>query len=200
MGCLIPNLCKSNLTRMKTNFKTFLLYIIILFPLHAISQEKEGFKFDRGRLYTGGNFGLQFGNSTLIDISPELGYFITEKISIGTGVVYQHYGFKDKAFPSSNFKTNIYGSKMFLRYHILENFFAHAEYEALNLETQFFDRTNLRHTSTRFWVHSVLVGGGYRQRIGEYSSLNIMLLYNINETIDSPYSNPIFRMGFNIGL
>ena len=185
---------------MTTNFKNILIYILLLLPLLANSQEKEGFKFDREKLYTGGNFGLQFGTYTLIDISPVIGYFITEKLSIGTGVVYQFYGFKDKAFPINNFKTNIYGGKMFLRYHIFENIFAHTEYEALNLETQFFDRTNLRHSTTRFWVHSVLVGGGYRQRIGDYSSLNIMLLYNINETVDSPYRNPIFRMGFNIGL
>ena len=78
--------------------------------------------------------------------------------------------------------------------------FAHVEYEALNLETEFFDPSYYRHSTPRFWVNSVLVGGGYRQPIGEYSSINLMLLYNINETIDSPYKNPIIRMGFDIGL
>lgn len=179
-----------------------ILVIGLLFMLYFIAsaQEDGGFKFEKSRLFTGGNLGLQFGTYTVIDVSPVIGYFITDKVSLGTGVTYQYYSYKDKVYPAYDFKTNIYGVKLFSRFYIIPSVFAHAEYEALNLETAYFDPSHLRHLSDRFWVHSVLLGGGYRQAIGEYSSINIMLLYNINETVDSPYRNPIIRMGFDIGL
>ena len=174
------------------------LFLVLLSIMYA--QEGEGVKFEKDRLFTGGNLGLQFGTYTVVDISPVIGYFITDKISFGTGATYQYYQYKDKVYPAFDFKTNIYGAKLFSRFYIIPSVFVHAEYEALNLETAYFDPTHLRHSTDRFWVHSVLLGGGYKQAIGEYSSINIMLLYNINETVDSPYRNPIIRMGFDIGL
>jgi hypothetical protein len=41
------------------------------------------------------------------------------------------------------------------------------------------------------------VGGGVYQPIGRRSGFLIMVLWNLNETASSPYSNPIFRIGFN---
>jgi len=178
----------------------YILFIAFLLSSSLMSQDDNGFKFEKNRLFTGGNLGLQFGTYTVIDISPIVGYYITKKISTGIGATYQYYGYKDKIYPSDNYSTNIYGAKCFIRYYIIESIFAHAEYEALNLETIYFDPSNYRHSTPRFWAHGVLLGGGYRQAIGEHSSINLMLLYNINETVDSPYKNPIIRMGFDIGL
>jgi hypothetical protein len=44
------------------------------------------------------------------------------------------------------------------------------------------------------------VGGGIKQEIGVNSFLTLMLLYNLNETVNSPYSNPVIRVGFAVGL
>jgi len=176
----------------------FLIFIIsssILF-----SQSEEPLRFDRSRLFTGGNLGLQFGNFTTVDVSPILGYFFTDRIALGVGVIYQYHSYKDRVFPALSYKTNIYGAKVFARYYIIESIFAHAEYEGLSLETDFFDPSNLRHQTERFLVHNVLLGVGYRQAIGAFSGINLMLLYNINETVDTPYRNPILRMGVDIGF
>lgn len=164
---------------------------------HAQIQEKG---FDKTRLFTGGNLGLQFGNYTSIDVSPILGYKFTKRFAAGIGGVYQYYSYKDKNFPIYNFRTDIFGGKVFSRFYLFDFLFAHAEYEFLNLETKYFDPNNMRHNGERFWVHGVLVGAGYAQQVGLNSAFNIMLLFNINETIDSPYSNPIIRMGFDIGF
>ena len=174
--------------------------ILLFFSTYLFCQNDNNFKFDKNRLFTGGNLGAQFGTSTFLDISPILGYYITDKFSAGIGAIYQYAGYKDRTFPAYNSNTSIYGGKLFLRYNIIESIFAHAEYEALNLETEYFDPMNYRHSTPRFFVHSILIGGGYRQPIGDYSSINLMVLYNINETIDSPYRNPIIRMGFDIGF
>jgi len=42
-----------------------------------------------------------------------------------------------------------------------------------------------------------MVGGGYRQRLGERSSVTITALWNLNQTANTPYSNPVIRLGFN---
>ena len=91
----------------------------------------------------------------------------------------------------------MYGGSVFARYNILENLFAYTEYEILNLDAP--DPLNpyrLRRTN----VTSVFVGGGYRQMLGNNSSLNLMLLYNLNESTNSPYQNPIIRIGFGFGI
>ena len=44
-------------------------------------------------------------------------------------------------------------------------------------------------------INSVFVGGGYRQPIGNRVAMEFLLLYNINDSYNSPYSNPIFRHG-----
>jgi hypothetical protein len=81
------------------------------------------------------------------------------------------------------------------RYFFTDYLFAHAEYEILNLEAYDFYPTR------RVNVESLLVGGGYFQRIdGSNSGIFVMLLYNLTESLYTPYSNPIVRIGVNLGL
>lgn len=142
------------------------------------------------KFYTGGNFGLNFGTVTAIDISPIIGYKITEKFSAGVGVIYMYYS--DSRY---NYSTNAYGGRLFARHLIIENLFAHAEYELINRDA--FDYYN---RVFRVNVSGFLVGGGYTQRIAGNSYFNIMVLWNLNENKYSFYPNPIIRMGFSVGL
>ena len=50
----------------------------------------------------------------------------------------------------------------------------------------------------RFLYQGFLVGGGLSQRIGMYNSVSFMVLWDINESTYTPYSNPVFRIGFNV--
>ena len=77
---------------------------------------------------------------------------------------------------------------------IIENLFAHAEVEVLNMEVPEIYRY------VRKNVTSVFLGGGYRQMLGERASVNILFLYNVNESRYSPYRNPVLRIGFGIGI
>ena len=162
----------------------------IVFFIYAqqnpVNNEKLSIK---ERIFFGGNIGLQFGTITQIDLSPLIGYRVSERFSSGIGITYQYYS--DSRF---DFNTDIYGGRVFGRYFIYEDFFAHAEFEVLSLETEL-DRLNLYPDDDRFLIHSVLVGGGYRQKIGQSSSINFMVLYNLNQSSNSPYQNPIIRIG-----
>jgi hypothetical protein len=142
------------------------------------------------KLFTGGNLGAQFGTVTFVDVSPLLGYRITDKISAGIGATYQYYHYKDKFY---DFETDVYGGRVFGRYLFTEYLFGHAEYEYLNLEAFDFKRR-------RVDVESLLAGGGYIQRIGDHAAIVAMILYNFTESVYTPYSNPIIRVGFNIGF
>ena len=133
---------------------------------------------------------------TIIDIYPIIGYRLTKKTSVGIGVTYQY--FRDNRY---GFSTNIYGGSVFARHVIAENIFAHSEYELLSREFFLIDRvTGTIVNGGRRNVGSLLVGGGYRQRIGGNSYFVLMVLWNLNESVYSLYPNPIIRMGVNIGL
>jgi hypothetical protein len=50
------------------------------------------------------------------------------------------------------------------------------------------------------WFHDVLLGGGYRQWIGNKAFMTLMILWNVNEQLYSPYQNPVIRIGFGAGI
>lgn len=140
----------------------------------------------RDKLYFGGNLGVQFGTITNIDVSPLIGYEITQRLSAGLGATYKYY--KNNSYDIS---TYIYGGRVFSRIQIFKMLFLHFEIEPLNIEDFYFDY------GERKWITNVNVGAGYVQPLGKRSSINLMVLWNINETTLSPYENPIIRVGFS---
>ena len=52
----------------------------------------------------------------------------------------------------------------------------------------------------RSWVSSVFIGAGYRQWISSRAFVGITVLWNLLDDINSPYSNPVFRIGVGIGI
>lgn len=154
----------------------------------------------RERIFVGGYVGLQFGDITVINISPTAGYRISNKFSAGLNGTYQYYRERSPFFNTSQyFITHIYGGSTFVRYHFIKQAFAHAEYEALNLETRRIGTEAIERTG-RFWEYNPLLGGGYRQALGARTHLNIMLLYNFNQDSKVYYQNPIFRIGVDVAL
>lgn len=174
----------------------FLLLSLPVFcqpPLEERKTEASEYKF-RDHLFFGGNFGLQFGTQTLIEIAPSIGYKITDRFSAGINLKYIYYHFTDAY--SNALNSNIYGGGPFTRFFVTEGLFLHGEAEILNLDIP--DSFTGRYSRQN--ITSVFLGGGYRQMIGERSSLDILLLYNVNENRNSPYENPVIRIGFGFGL
>jgi hypothetical protein len=145
------------------------------------------------RMYTGGSFGLQFGTYTNISLLPILGYRVTDKFSIGAGAVYHYSKFNRFSFSS-------YGARFFGQlelFNIVDGaVLGHAEVEYLN--TKYEDSFG-NISEGRKNLALPLVGVGYRQRIGSKASVDMLLLYNVNENVlGNPYNNPVFRVGFNV--
>jgi len=187
---------------MKTIIKsfTFKLLLIISFFLVITNITKAQRSYD-SKFFTGGSLGLQFGSITLVDVSPIVGYRLTDKVDIGIGITYKYY--KSYIIDLStntqyDFASNIFGGSVFARYHFTDNFFGHVEVEYLNYTFDNYQYGFKQNQTVD--ITSIFVGGGYRQPMGSNSYLTLMVLYNLNETQYSPYSNPIIRVGYTIGF
>ena len=154
------------------------------------------------RIFFGGNLGLQFGDLTFVDISPLIGYKLTDQLAVGIGGTYIYYRSRTQFLINGQpqifeYKTNIYGGRLFTRYYFVENLFGHAEYEILNLEVP---DDFIFNKLTRTNITSFFIGGGYRQMLGGRAALELMGLYNLTEEANSPYVNPVIRIGVVAGF
>ena len=193
--------------------KTKILFIILfnLLTVFSFAQNEEDpavkdLQFNQ-RLVYGGGFGMQFGNVTLLDFSPSVGYRVSDQLTLGTGISYK-YNHIDQYTLDLNtgswydYNSNVYGGSVWGRYYILKNIFAHAEIEQLRINYRFTSVSSTEPTMVKDGVDvtSVLVGGGYRQPLGGRVFFNILVLFNLNETDFSPYNNPIIRAGISVGM
>lgn len=141
------------------------------------------------RFYFGGNLGAQFGNYTMINVAPLVGFKITDKWSIGSQTTYSYVKIN---YSNYLLEDHIYGASLFTRYFIFKNFFAHSEFEVLN--------GNWAGTGERFNVNSMFVGGGYLYKISSRAGVGISAMFNLLPSMYSPYRNPILNVGFTFGL
>jgi hypothetical protein len=93
---------------------------------------------------------------------------------------------------------------------IVQNIFLHAEVEPLVFVNnykmdptgEYRDIYNYRYVreDDRLNVTGLFLGGGLRQPIGGRSYMYLELLWNFNDEIYSPYSNPRIRIGVAAGF
>ena len=178
---------------MLRGFLILSFFICVVITNHAQDNSPKG--FSKEKVFWGGNIGASFGTITNLDISPTVGYYFTPKIAGGLGFTYQY--FEDKRMQPS-IKLSIVGTRVFTRFYPLEQLFFHGEYEFLNYRTNVYSSSGTEMQGIN--VSSLLGGGGYRYAIGSRSSAYIMVLYNFTETIYTPYSNPVIRVGVDFGF
>jgi hypothetical protein len=181
-----------------------ILLIALTFSLVAQEEEETGRK---GKFFFIPEIWLSFGTRTYIDLAPMLGYHVMNRLAIAIG---PHYIFQTQnanAYYQSSYQTHAYGLKGFARFSLITNaeeflpinlfseLFVHVEYEGLSLEKAYYVPPYTE--EGRFVYNGFLVGGGLSQRVGMHNSVSFTILWDINEMTVSPYSNPIFRVGFN---
>ncbi|WP_230680342.1 hypothetical protein [Pontibacter sp. 172403-2] len=159
-------------------------------------QDEAGKPALMDRLYFGGGLGLQFGTFTNISLLPILGYRITDRFSAGVGAVYHFVSY-------SSYSYSNYGGRVFTQAELFDigdgAILAHGEVEVLNAEYNGPGSYLGGGFERRSTVAFPMVGLGYRQRIGERASFDLLVLYNTNDaSYYNPYNNPVFRAGINI--
>jgi len=146
-------------------------------------------------VYFGGDIGMSFGSYTYVNIAPEMGYIFTDRFSAGAGIIYQYYNLNSTINP---YKTSVYGGKVFARFFVWESLFLYGVTEVVSLESRYFDYTGQFEGQNRFLMASPLVGVGYFQAFSDKGGVALMLLFNLNQSRNSPYYNypmPIIRVG-----
>jgi hypothetical protein len=153
----------------------------------------------RERMFFGGSLGLQFGTYTDIQITPLVGLWVRPRLAIAAGPNYRFY--KDPYY-----STSIYGANGYVQFVPLKDlnnlvpvgihmgFFLQLEDELMSLESAVWDQTN---PNSRFTINTVLAGFGISQQIGQRSSVNLMFLWALNNSVYGLYSNPEIRLSFS---
>ena len=186
--------------------KATLLLLLIAFTFSLVAQEEE-LTGRKGKFFFIPEIWLSFGTRTYIDLAPMVGYHVMDRLALAIG---PHYIFQTQnanAYYLYDYQTHAYGLKGFVRFSLITNaeewlpiklfseLFAHFEYEGLSLEKAYY--VPPYNEAGRYIYNGFLIGGGISQRIGIHNSISFTVLWDINELTVSPYSNPIFRVGFN---
>lgn len=174
--------------------KKFIIPLFLLFSRSVFSQVAVGASPENNNRWTfGGGIGLGFGSNNYFNLSaaPRVGYRLTNDLEGGVlgSVSWQ----KSNAYSSTMF-----GVGPFLNYYIGRTFFISANYQHyfINYKDKFYDfKTNENEDA-------LYLGGGYMQRIGNNSYLQLGLMYNVlwkeNSSIFS--SGLVPNIGFVVGL
>ena len=192
-----------NGTVSRRHIRNIIFSILLLFAsaivLSGQKAREEAPPF-RERLFFGGNFGLQFGTITDIQVSPVIGLWVLPRVAVAVGPNYRFYKYRYD-------RTHIYGVKSYLQFVVFKDIssvipigantgvFLHIEDELLSLNSSFWKNPPV--TSERFYINTVLAGGGISQQIGRRSSFNIMVLWALNDSGYEVYGKPEIRVSFN---
>ena len=138
----------------------------------------------------GGNIILSFGNYSSVGISPMVGYYYLPNAWVGLGITYI-YSWED---PMS--QTAI-GGRLFTQYYVVPQAFLKAQYMYYSYST-FLDGNKL----SEYEVPYLLLGGGYRQKVGPKTYLEFEVLFDVLQDSNSAYGNwdPVWGVGIVVGL
>lgn len=169
--------------------KIFLTITLTICAFAAFSQEEEPQEKEKpaffeqpkpawkDKLRYGGNFWLGFWGAFYVDVSPMVGYEVTNKgtvVGLGANLIYQGVFNGGGDF--------IYGPKIFVRQPVFRSIFVQAEYEMMNAYSNQFYSFNAGTPVTdikKKWEGSPLIGAGFYQgRQGQRGSY-LALMYNL---------------------
>lgn len=187
-----------------------LIVVLLSFSFTYAQWNEDEEETNKGKFFLSPDFGLQLGTLTRIEVSPSVGYYPLDRLALGIGARYEFY--KNNFDGASIPQTHIYGGKVFSRFILIKNIdniiplnmytsiFLHAENELLSLESRYFKWPDYP-PEGRFFLNTVLAGAGFLQPSGLRSAFTFMVLWDLtNNSLRSPYPNPVMRIGFQFLL
>lgn len=176
------------------------LLLIILNAFAAQAQDDEPMQ---NRWFTGGNFGLSFGNFTFVNISPQVGYRFTEKVAAGGGVNFQYISDRTRVNGQTVYRTNrgVGGLNVFGRVYPVPQFMVQVQPEANLVWGKDRDYINdLEFKAGTRLVPSLLLGGGLVLPAGR-NALIVSAFYDVLQNEYAPYGRrAIVNFGYNVGF
>jgi hypothetical protein len=176
--------------------------------LKAVAQDEEPEPvkgFDRSKLFVGGNFALNFGNYTIINISPQLGYRFNRFLAAGVGINGQYSSFKTEFTNGSTYSRSNYGVaglNLFGRFYPINQAFIQIQPELNHVwvKEKYYDTNPATEYKLTKFVPSLLVGAGAAIPTGRGAFI-VMGQYDVLQQTYTPYGDKIFlSIGYNMGF
>lgn len=142
------------------------------------------------RMTFGGNMQLQFGTYTFIFLSPTIGFIPFERVNVGAGIIYNYININYGGSYGS-YSQSIWGTHTYARYYVTDEIFLQGQFDRLFQPAY----TNVKNDMV--WVDYGMVGGGFRQPIGDKAGLTTSIMYNLTPNALSIYP---FRVVLQFGF
>jgi hypothetical protein len=177
--------------------KLLLLMLVLLLGTVVYGQREvdmEQTPSFRDRVFFGGGFGLGGGsNSFFVSVSPMVGYMLTERLSAGVGLNYTFVRYDQ--FDQNDSQ---YGFLAFTRYNIYRQFFLQMQYDYINFTQYYIVPPSNEVFDERDSYSRVLGGGGISQPLGRRGAINLVAMYDLTHSSQSPYGSPwVFQVYFS---
>lgn len=193
--------------------KHFLVLVFTFFIVDAALAQDEAVAekgFKKEKVFVGGNFGLAFGNYTLINLSPQVGYRFNRTLAAGLGLNLLYVSSKETAWSSANNAyyqyrqvQGITGFNLFGRVYPIQNFMIQLQPE-LNYRfgyIKYLDGRDPQRTSLNAEIVPSLLAGGGLVMPNERGAFMISVMYDLMQNVNSPYGKkPVVNVGYNINL
>lgn len=186
-----------------------LLFLLTAIAACSFAQEKESKAekhkgFDKSKLFVGGNFGMTFGDYTLINISPQIGYRFNEYLAAGGGFNFQYVSLKDRDYNGNAlYRTSqqVLGLNLFGRVYPFRQFMIQAQPEMNYVfgKIKYYNPPSTTHLDASI-VPSLLLGAGIVFPAG-HGGFIVSISYDVLQQANAPYSNrPFFSFNYSFGL
>lgn len=180
-------------------------FLFFSFVFVQAQEEEERGGFDKSKLFFGGNFGMSFGNSTFINVSPQVGYRFKDWFAAGTGLNFQYSSFRSQYVGGGTRSRESYGvvgMNIFGRVYPLQQVLLQVQPE-MNYtwgKYKFYGNPDVESSLPGKFVPSVLLGAGGAIPMGR-GAMIIMAQYDVLQNERTPYGNRVFyNFGYNFGF
>lgn len=169
-------------------------------------QPKKSGGFNPKNLMIGGGFGLGLNrNGGMLNVAPIVGYRFHKMFHAALKVSYWYTWntFTDPINNEHKVDDHMYTASVFGRLVLFKGLYLHVEPEYMNrtsFTTSYWNGDPISGYSlpptARTDVFNFYVGPGFYQGFNGQGGMFIQLLWNLNQTDDSYYSNPYLSVGF----
>lgn len=187
----------------------FRIFPLLLLSLGACAQEGSDTAVRRGfrseNLFAGGTFGLALGTTTLVNLSPQIGYRFNRFLAAGAGVNFIYSAYKQRTVSGDPFRKesstvaglNGFGRVYPFRFAMLQ---LQPEMNYVSRREVFFQPERQRSSLGSSFVPSLLAGAGAVFPSGR-SSMIISVFYDLLQREGNPYgTDPFLNFSYNFGL
>lgn len=177
---------------------TLLISSVAVFAQYEEEEKKKGFK--RDQLFIGSGINLGFFNGFILGLNPEVGYSLNRFVDVGVGVNVNYITQNEVNAPIT-YRQFVIGGGPFVRVWPVNMIFLGGQFEFNRIAFSVKDNGTVM-GRTNYTAPSILVGGGYGNRLIGRSQFYTSIMVDVLRDPKSPYIDqfnrlqPVFRTTF----